>query len=62
MLGTPGFITKSSIWLLSRMPVPGTTIPAPNQPFSVIVPATRLPAASSTEKCVVCGPEPAGST
>ena len=62
MFGTPAFTAKSSIWLLSRMPVPGTTMPEPNQPFSVIVPATRLPSASSTEKWVVCWPCPPAST
>jgi hypothetical protein len=58
MLGTPGFTAKSSIWLLSSIPVPGTTMPVPNQPLSVIDAATRLPSASMIEKWVVCVPPP----
>jgi len=42
MFGTPGFMTKSSIWLLSRMPGAGTTMPVPNQPLSVMVPPTPI--------------------
>ena len=43
-------LAKSSISLLSSTPVPGTTSPVPNQPFSVMVPETRLPSASRTAK------------
>ena len=60
--GTPGLIEKSSIWLLSRMPVPGTMRPEPKKKLSVMVAATRLPLASSTEKCVVDGPGLGAST
>ena len=41
--GTPGFTEKSSIWLFSRMPVPGTIRPEPKKKLSVRVAATRLP-------------------
>ncbi len=34
-LGSPGLAAKSSISLLSTMPVPGTTTLAPNQSLSV---------------------------
>ena len=55
-LGTPGFAEKSSIWLFSRMPVPGIMSPDPKKKLSVMVAATMLPLASITEKCVVDGP------
>ena len=41
--GTPGFTEKSSIWLFSRMPVPGTMSPEPKKKLSVMVAATMLP-------------------
>jgi len=52
----PGLIEKSSISLLRNKPVPAIMRPEPNQKFSVIVAATRLPLRSKIEKCVVCGP------
>ena len=60
--GTPGFTEKSSIWLLSRMPVPGIISPEPKKKFSVMVAPTMLPLASITEKCVVDGPGVGAST
>ena len=41
--GTPGFIEKSSISLLSSIPVPGTVIFDPYLKFSVYVFETALP-------------------
>jgi hypothetical protein len=49
-LGTPGLEEKSSIWLFSRMPVPGIMRPEPKKKLSVMVAATMLPCASITEK------------
>ncbi len=46
---------KSSISLFSKKPAPSTTIFEPNDRFSVVVYATALPAASITDRCVVCG-------
>src|SRR5208337_1673760 len=56
-LGTPGCVVKSSISLLSKKPAEEVTC-EPYLSFSVVVQATALPAASTTEKCVVCGPSP----
>ena len=41
------------MWLLSRMPVPGTTTLLPKLVLSEAVQATQLPSASAVEKCVV---------
>ncbi len=40
---TPGWIEKSSIWLLSTIPVPGTMTFEPNVVFTVVVIATQFP-------------------
>src|SRR5687767_13171853 len=61
-LGTPGLAEKSSIWLFSRMPVPGIMSPEPKKKLSVMVAATMLPLASITEKWVVDGPGDGAST
>ena len=57
--GLPGLMEKSSMVLLSSTPVFGAMYPVPKNRLTEIVAATRLPSASSTEKCVVC--IPAGS-
>ena len=41
--GTPGCAEKSSIWLFSTTPVPGTMIFDPNEVFTVAVTATQFP-------------------
>ena len=51
----PGFTEKSSISLFKKKPVPSTIKPEPKPKLTVMVAATRLPSASNTEKCVVCG-------
>jgi len=56
----PGRRLKSPISLLSRKPVPGTTRWLPNEASSVVVVATAIPSASTTEKCVVWGDSGAG--
>src|SRR6266403_2180811 len=55
--GTPGCVVKSSISSFSKNPAVLVTCD-PYQLFSVYVLATAFPAASTTEKCVVCGPSP----
>src|SRR4029077_17191014 len=55
--GTPGCVVKSSISSFSKNPEVLVTCD-PYQAFSVYVLATAFPAASTTEKCVVCGPSP----
>src|SRR4051794_4925585 len=52
----PGTAAKSSISLLSTKPPPFTVTPEPYHQLIVVVIATVSPAASTTEKCVVCGP------
>src|SRR5262245_20464851 len=54
--GDSGFAAKSSISLFRRKPAPVTVAADPNPELIVVVNATALPAASTTEKCVVCGP------
>jgi hypothetical protein len=49
LFGAPAFTLKSSISLFSRNPAPVTTWPFPYAPFSVVVVATALPSASTTE-------------
>ena len=61
-LGTPGAASKSSIWSLSRIPVPGTTTQLPNQPLTVVVRATAFPSASTTERCEVWWPPAAAGS
>src|SRR5713101_5102308 len=55
--GTPGCVVKSSISSFSKNPAVLVTCD-PYQLFSVYVLATAFPAASTTEKCVVCRPSP----
>ncbi len=52
-MGTPGLAEKSSISLLSRMPVPDATMPDPKLVLSVYVTLTTLPWPSATVYCVV---------
>ena len=52
-LGTPGCVEKSSIWLLSTIPVPGITTLEPKDVLTVAVSATQLPWASTAATCVV---------
>ncbi len=47
--GVPGLIEKSSMVLLRRTPVLGIISPVPKNKLIEMVPATRLPSASSTE-------------
>lgn len=54
--GTPVLMEKSSISLFSITPVPAGMNAEPNQVLMLSVPATRLPARSSTEKWVVLVP------
>ena len=49
MFGVPGLALKSSISLFNRKPAPVTTWPLPYEPLSVVVVATALPSASTTE-------------
>src|SRR5258708_37680360 len=56
MFAAPGAIEKSSISSFSTNPRPGTVTPLPNQALIVVVIATAVPSASTTDKCVVCGP------
>ncbi len=53
ILGTPGFIEKSSISLFRKNPAPATTTLLPYKPLSVVVTATAFPSLSITEICVV---------
>ena len=55
--GTPGCVVKSSISSFSKKPADEVTC-EPKLSFNVVVLATAFPAASTTEKCVVCGPSP----
>jgi hypothetical protein len=60
-LGTSGATEKSSISLLSTMPVPLATNPEPYQEFKVVVSDTAPPRASTIETCSVCSDSaPAG--
>src|SRR6476469_3970611 len=53
--GTPGAAAKSSISLLSKIPVPAATTPAPKPPFTVNVKLTTLRSLSTTVRWVVSG-------
>src|SRR6476661_5121129 len=53
--GTPGTAAKSSISLLSKIPVPAATTPAPKPPFTVNVKLTTLRSLSTTVRWVVSG-------
>ena len=52
--GIPGEMLKSSIWLLSITPVPGTMTLHPQVVLTVEVSATQFPRASAVVRCVVC--------
>src|SRR5262245_60124307 len=58
---TPFASEKSSIWLLSRTPVPGATIAAPYQEFNVVVSAIAPPRSSAIERLSVFPEVSAGS-
>src|ERR1700723_4069558 len=49
LLGAPGFAEKSSISSLRRKPRPAAVTREPNQSLMVVVTATALPSASTTE-------------
>ena len=53
---SPGAALKSPISLFSRKPAPGTTIFEPYDCSSVVVSATALRSASTTDRCVVSCP------
>src|SRR5438034_1107240 len=59
--GLPGAVMKSSISSFSRNPAPVTVTALPKSLFNVVVQDTALPPASTIEKCVVSGDEPAAA-